>query len=102
MATPYMVEGQRYFMAGDWSRAAQAFQQAAAAQPDLAEAHYNLAVALDHDGKSAEAKKQYIQAANLAPGNKVMWEAPPFREVMKQKPILKNPPPLKNNPGVTF
>lgn len=101
-AAPYMAEGERYVLAGDWSRAAHSFQQAVAAQPELAEAHYNLAVSLDHDGETAEAKKHYIQAANLAPGNKIMWDAPPFREAVKRKPILKNPPLLKEHPGVAF
>lgn len=101
-AASYMTDGVRYFMVGDWAQAAQAFQRAVEAQPDLAEAHYNLAVSLDHSGQAAEAKKHYVLAANLAPGNKVMWDAPPFRDAVKQKPLLRNPPLLKNNPGVTF
>lgn len=101
-AAPYMTDGARYFMVGDWTQAAQAFERAVAAQPDLAEAHYNLAVSLDQGGQAAEAKRRYIIAANLAPGNKIMWDAPPFRDVVKQKPLLRNPPLLKNNPGVTF
>lgn len=101
-AGSYMTDGARYFMVGDWLHAAQAFERAVAAQPDLAEAHYNLAVSLDQGGQAAEAKKHYVVAANLAPGNKIMWDAPPFRDAVKQKPLLRNPPLLKNNPGVTF
>lgn len=101
-AAPHMTDGVRYFTVGDWAQAAQAFERAVAAQPDLAEAHYNLAVSLDQSGQAAEAKKHYVVAANLAPGNKIMWDAPPFRDAVKQKPLLRNPPLLKNNPGVTF
>lgn len=101
-AAPYMAEGTRYFLAREWSRASQAFQQAVTAQPELAEAQYNLAVSLDHEGKTAEAKKHYFQAASLAPGNKIIWNAPPLLDAVKAKPILKNPPIQKNYPAVAF
>lgn len=79
-AAPFMSEGTRLAAAQDWQGAKQAYRDAAAAQPDLAEAHYNLAVCLDRLGAKAEAKKHYITAANLAPGHKVIWDAPPLRE----------------------
>ncbi len=75
-----MAEGDRLFKAGDWTGAGQAYQAAAAQQPDLAEAHYNLAVALDRQGHKDEARKHYVTAANLAPGNKVIWDSPPLRQ----------------------
>lgn len=79
-AAPLMSEGDRLATAKDWAAASEAYRTAVAAQPDLAEAHYNLAVCLDRLGDKAEAKKHYMTAANLAPGNKVIWDAPPFRE----------------------
>ncbi len=79
-AAPFMAEGDRLFQAMDWAGASQAYQSAIGAQPDMAEAHYNLAVSLDRMGKKDEAKKHYFTAANLAPGNKVIWDSPPFRE----------------------
>jgi len=79
-AAPYMAEGDRLFKTKDWAGASQAYQNAVTQQPDLAEAHYNLAVSLDQMGNRAEAKKHYITAANLAPGNKVIWDSPPMRE----------------------
>lgn len=79
-AAAFMSEGDRLAVAHDWQGAKQAYQEAAAAQPDLAEAHYNLAVCLDRLGEKAEAKKHYMTAANLAPGHKIIWDAPPFRE----------------------
>lgn len=79
-AAPLMNEGDRLATAKDWAAASEAYRTAVAAQPDLAEAHYNLAVCLDRLGDKAEAKKHYMTAANLAPGNKVIWDAPPLRE----------------------
>ncbi len=101
-AASFMAEGARYFLSSDWSWASQAFQQAVAAQPELAEAHYNLAVSLDHEEKTAEAKKHYFLAASLAPGNKIIWNAPPLLDAVKAKPIMKNPPMQKNYPAVAF
>lgn len=75
-----LEEGNRLFSAKDYTRAEQSYRQTIAAHPNLAEAHYNLAVTLDRAGNRTEAKKHYIEAANLAPGNKVIWDSPAFRE----------------------
>jgi Flp pilus assembly protein TadD len=75
-----LEEGNRLFSAKDYARAEQSYRQTIAAHPTLAEAHYNLAVTLDRTGNRTEARKHYIEAANLAPGNKVIWDSPPFRE----------------------
>ena len=79
-AAPFMREGDRLFQAKDWAGASQAYQSAIGVQPDLAEWHYNLAVVLERMGNKNEAKKHYVTAANLAPGNRVIWDAPPLRE----------------------
>ena len=75
----YLTEGNRLFREGRWEGARQQFHAAVQAQDDLAEAHYNLALAMDHMGDQAAAKPHFIQAANLAPGNKVIWDSPPLR-----------------------
>jgi Tfp pilus assembly protein PilF len=75
-----LEEGNRLFVTKDYARAEQSYRQTIAAHPTLAEAHYNLAVTLDRMGNRGEAKKHYMEAANLAPGNKVIWDSPPFRE----------------------
>jgi Flp pilus assembly protein TadD len=72
-------KGNASFASRDYTGAEQAFRQAIAADATLAEAHYNLALTLDRAGNQAEAKKHYIEAANLAPGNKVIWDSPPLR-----------------------
>lgn len=74
-----LEKGNALFTSSDFAGAEQAFRQAIAADSTLAEAHYNLALTLDRMGNQAEAKKHYIEAANLAPGNKVIWDSPPLR-----------------------
>ncbi len=73
------TEGNRLFGEGRWEGARQQFQSAVQHQADLAEAHYNLALSMDRMGDQAGAKKHYIEAANLAPGHKVIWNSPPLR-----------------------
>ena len=45
----------------------------------MAEAHYNLALTLVSQGSREEAEHHFIEAANLAPGHKVIWDSPPLR-----------------------
>jgi Tfp pilus assembly protein PilF len=73
------TEGTRFFREGRWEAARQQFQSAVQQQTELAEAHYNLALSMDRMGDQAGAKKHYIEAANLAPGHKVIWNSPPLR-----------------------
>jgi hypothetical protein len=74
-----LVEGNQLFTEGRWEPARRQFQGAIERQSDLAEAHYNLALSLERLGDRANAKKHYIEAANLAPGHKVIWDSPPLR-----------------------
>ena len=85
----FFTEGKRLFHAGRWGGARQQYEQAVQAQPDLAEAHYNLGLAMNHMGDSAGAKPHFIQAANLAPGHKVIWNSPPLRRYgnVPDKPV---------------
>jgi Flp pilus assembly protein TadD len=71
--------GNALFAAQKWAEAEQIYRQTITAEPTLAEAHYNLAATLHRAGNIAEAKKHYMEAASLAPGNKVIWDAPPLR-----------------------
>lgn len=74
-----LERGNDLFAAQKWAEAEEAYRQTIATDPTLAEAHYNLATALYRAGNKVEAKKHYMEAANLAPGNKVIWDAPPLR-----------------------
>jgi tetratricopeptide (TPR) repeat protein len=75
-----MQEGNRLYAARQWEAAMAKYQEAIKVQPSLAEAHYNLAMVLDILEQPADAKKHYVEAANLAPGHQVIWNAPPFRK----------------------
>ena len=49
-AQALLTEGNRLFREGRWEAARQQFQSAVQEQPDLAEAHYNLGLAMEQDG----------------------------------------------------
>jgi Tfp pilus assembly protein PilF len=78
-AVTEIEKGNAMFASRDFVGAEGAYRDALAVDSTSAEAHYNLAVTLDRVGHQAEAKKHYIEAANLAPGNKVIWDSPPLR-----------------------
>ena len=78
-AAAQVEKGNALFASKDFAGAEQAFRQAILVDAGLAEAHYNLALSLDRTGRKDEARKHYIEAANLAPGNKVIWDSPPLR-----------------------
>lgn len=79
-AAAAMEEGNRLFAGRQLEAAKAKYQDAIKAQPTLAEAHYNLALVYDFLRDDATAKHHYIEAANLAPGHKVIWDAPPLRK----------------------
>ena len=79
-AATQIEKGNTLFASRDFAGAEEAFRQAIVVDAGSAEAHYNLALTLDRTGQQAEAKKHYIEAANLAPGNKVIWNSPPLRQ----------------------
>lgn len=79
-AATQLEKGNGLFTSRDYAGAEQAFREAIVADPSFAEAHYNLALTLDRTGHKDEARKHYIEAANLAPGNKVIWDSPPLRQ----------------------
>ncbi len=79
-AAAQLEKGNALFASKDFAGAEQAFRQAILVDAGLAEAHYNLALSLEQTGRKDEAKKHYIEAANLAPGNKVIWDSPPLRQ----------------------
>ena len=67
------------FSEGKIDLAGNAFQAALAEDPNMAEAHYNLALTLSSRGIREEAEQHFIEAANLAPGHKVIWDSPLLR-----------------------
>ncbi|WP_447602873.1 tetratricopeptide repeat protein [Nitrospira sp. Nam80] len=84
-----MDRGNGLFASQDWTGAREAYVAVLGMDPSLAEAHYNLALALDQMGEKAEARKHYVTAANLAPGNRVIWNAPPLRKFDREQELGK-------------
>jgi len=84
-------EGILAYQQGQWESAKQHFEAAITASPELAEAHYNLGMALYRLGAMREGDTHFIQAANLAPGNKVIWDSPPFASVSVPEKEIKMP-----------
>lgn len=78
-AAAAMEEGNKLFATRQWDAAKARYEAAIKAQPTLAEAHYNLAMALESLGDEKTARTHYMEAATLAPGNKVIWDSPPLR-----------------------
>jgi Flp pilus assembly protein TadD len=62
-------EGVGHYKQGHWDVSEGHFRKAVKADPNLAEAHYNLGLALDKMGKHDEATAEFKKAAELAPGN---------------------------------
>ena len=81
-----MEQGNRLFAAHQWEAAKKEYEAAIKIQPSLAEAHYNLALTLEQLGNPKEARHHYLEAANLAPGHKVIWNSPPLRRYGNVQP----------------
>ncbi|HET8579724.1 MAG TPA: tetratricopeptide repeat protein [Nitrospiraceae bacterium] len=72
-------EGTRAYQGGHYQEAKGQFEQAVAGAPNSAESHYNLGLALFALGETDQAREHFMEAANLAPGNKVIWDSPALR-----------------------
>ncbi len=62
-------EGVEHYGKGHWDIAKDHFQQAVAADANLAEAHYNLALTLDKMGDHGEATRHFQMALDHGAGN---------------------------------
>ena len=78
-------EGVEHGQQGHWDVAEQSFRKAIETDDSLAEAYFNLGIALEKQGKQDEALKAYKKAASLAPTNKLITES----EVIKRHKIGK-------------
>ena len=72
-------EGVKLFYTRQWDEAKAQFEAAIKAQPTLAQAHYNLGLVYDAQRNDKEARKHFMEAANLAPGDKEIWNSPALR-----------------------
>ncbi|MEC4674041.1 MAG: tetratricopeptide repeat protein [Nitrospirota bacterium] len=62
-------EGVDHYQQGHWDVAQEHFQKSVAANANLAEAHYNMALTLDKLGNHGEATNHFKMALDLAPDN---------------------------------
>jgi tetratricopeptide (TPR) repeat protein len=88
-------QGAQAFQAGQFDEAKRLFSQAVDAAPQSGPAHYNYALALNALGDTAQARQQFLEAANYAPGDKVIWDSPalrPYGNVETPKKKLLLPP----------
>lgn len=94
-AATALNEGNQRFAEGRWGAAKTLYEQAIQAQPDLAEAHYNLGLVYERLGDRQQARNYYIEAANLAPGHKTIWDSPPLKRHgnVEIKEEAAGPPP---------
>jgi Tfp pilus assembly protein PilF len=73
-------QGTQAFQARQFEEAKQYFSQAVTAAPQSGQAHYNYALVLNALGDADEARQHFIEAANLAPGDKTIWDSPALHQ----------------------
>jgi Tfp pilus assembly protein PilF len=71
--------GTEAYQAREFIEAKSLFAQTMKAAPDSGPAHYNFALSLNAVGETEEAHQHFIEAANLSPGDKVIWDSPALR-----------------------
>ena len=95
-------QGTQAYQAKQFDDAKNYYSHAVAEAPQSGPAHYNYALALHAVGDTEQARHQFMEAANLAPGDKVIWDSPalsPYGDpVSPKKPKLY--PPGTSRPGV--
>jgi Flp pilus assembly protein TadD len=88
-AQSHTEQGSRDYQNGLYAEARVHFQQALAQASESGEAHYNLGLVLFAMGETERAREHFIEAANLAPGNKVIWDSPALRPYGSPEPAIK-------------
>ncbi len=73
-------EGVGHFEQGHWDVAEKHFRDAIKADANLAVAHFNLALALDKQGKHEDATASFKKAAELAPDNAKITQSPILKQ----------------------
>lgn len=73
-------EGMTHAQAGHWDVAEGHFRKALEADPKLAEAQFNLGLALSKQDKHDEATTAFKKAAEMAPDNTMITESPILKE----------------------
>ena len=95
-------QGTQAYQAKQFDDAKNYFSQAVAAAPQSGPAHYNYALVLHAMGDTEQARQQFMEAANLAPGDKVIWDSPALSPFGNPESPKKNKlyPPGTSRPGM--
>ncbi len=96
-AQQYTSQGTGAYQAGQYDEAKALFGQAVSAAPNSGEAHYNLGLALFKLGDTEAAREQFMQAANLSPGNKVIWDSPALSAYGSPEGTIKKKGPVREH-----
>ncbi|WP_447972688.1 tetratricopeptide repeat protein [Nitrospira sp. Kam-Ns4a] len=91
-AVQYTLLGTTEYKNGQLNEARTHFEQAVAAAASSGEAHYNLGLVLYALGENEQAREHFIEAANLAPGHKVIWDSPALRPFGSPEPSTPKKP----------
>ena len=78
-AQEFNQRGTEAYQAKQFAEAKSFFDKTVKAAPDSGPAHYNFALALNAVGETEQAHQHFIEAANLSPGDKVIWDSPALR-----------------------
>lgn len=73
-------QGNELYAEGRLEAARQQYLEAVKADPKSAEAHYNLGLVHQQLGEADQMKSHFMQAANLAPGHKKIWDSPALQK----------------------
>lgn len=92
-ATVLTEQGTHAYQAQQYEEAKRYFEQAVAEAPQSGPAHYNYALALNALGNMEVARRHFLQAADLAPGDKIIWDSPALSPY--GNPENKNKPSLR-------
>ncbi len=79
-AAQHNSEGIAQYDTGHWSVARYHFGSAIAADPNLAESHFNLALALAKLDLHSEATTHFKKAAELAPNNRAITQSSAYKD----------------------
>jgi Tfp pilus assembly protein PilF len=69
-------QGTQAYQARQFDQAKTYFSEAITLAPQSGQAHYNYALVLNALGDTEAARQQFLEAANLAPGDKIIWDSP--------------------------
>lgn len=99
-------QGTQAYQAHQFQEAKQYFSQAVTVAPQSGQAHYNYGLVLNALGDVDDARQHFIEAANLAPGDKVIWDSPALHQygnpqtekAMKEHPTTTSRPTFGGGP----